>query len=231
MEECIHKARRAFFALGSIRAFHGRLNPLTGRSLFETFVVPTMLYGCETWILSDSHYSTLESLQAEIGKRILGISKYHSNHGVLIGLHWPSIRARILIRKLNFLAKLLDGCDSLSAQVFRALACDDVYNVSLVQQCRSLEQLFGTNHLQLCLGNPSEARSIVNKAKTDILAKDWELTVHQTNSHPSLAIVSATDEIASSWNAIWDEALEYGICGTKLMQHLFFALSKPRFWG
>ena len=74
---------------------------------------------------------------------------------------------------------------------------------------------------------PSEARSIVNKAKTDILAKEWEHTVHQTNSHPSLAIVSATDEIASSWNAIWDEALEYGIRGTKLMQHLFFALSKP----
>ena len=49
VEECIHKARCAFFALGSIGAFHGRLNPLTGRSLFET---PTMLYECETWILS-----------------------------------------------------------------------------------------------------------------------------------------------------------------------------------
>ena len=57
---------------------------------------------------------------------------------------------------------------------------DDVYNVSLVQQCCSLEQLFGTNHLQLCLGNPSEAPSIVNKAKTDILAKDWEHTVTLT---------------------------------------------------
>ena len=48
VDECIHKARRAFFALGSIGAFHGRLNPLTCRSLFETFVVPTMLYECET---------------------------------------------------------------------------------------------------------------------------------------------------------------------------------------
>ena len=26
VEECVHKARRAFFALGSIGAFHGRLN-------------------------------------------------------------------------------------------------------------------------------------------------------------------------------------------------------------
>jgi len=111
---CIHKARRAFFALGSTGAFHGILNPLTGHSLFKTFVVLTMLYGCETWILSDSYYSTLESLQAEIGKRILGISKYHSNLGVRIGFHWLSIRARILVRKLNFLPKLLNGCDILS---------------------------------------------------------------------------------------------------------------------
>ena len=54
VEECIDKARRSFFALGSIVAFHGRLNPLTGRSLFETFVIPTLLYGCETWILTES---------------------------------------------------------------------------------------------------------------------------------------------------------------------------------
>ena len=76
----------------------------------------------------------------------------------------------------------------------------------------------------------SEACSIIKEAKTDILAKDWERTVRQTNSHPSLTIVSASGEISSTWNAIlWDEALEHGIHGTKLMQHLFNALSKPVF--
>ena len=48
VEERIDKARRFFFALCSIRAFHGILNTLTGRSLFETFVIPTLLYGCDT---------------------------------------------------------------------------------------------------------------------------------------------------------------------------------------
>ena len=65
MEECVHKARRAFFALGAFGAFHSKLNLLTGRSLSETFVVPTMLYGCEIWILSDSHYSILKFFQAK----------------------------------------------------------------------------------------------------------------------------------------------------------------------
>ena len=97
IEECVHKARRTFFALGSIGVFHGQLTPLTGCSLFETFVVPIMLYGYETWILSEPHLQILESFQAEIGKYILGISKHHSNTSTLIGLHWPSAKARILI--------------------------------------------------------------------------------------------------------------------------------------
>jgi len=86
VEECVFKAQRALFALGSIGAFQGRLNPLTGHSLFETFV-PTKLYGCKTWILSESHLSTLESFQAEIGKHILGLPKHHSNLSILTGLH------------------------------------------------------------------------------------------------------------------------------------------------
>ena len=144
--------------------------------------------------------------------------------------HAPvKFRCRILIRKLNFLAKLLDKSDALSAQVFRTLACDDVYKVSLVQQCRSLEQLFGTNYLQQCLSNPSEACLIVREAKVNILEKDWEHTIIQTKSHPSLAIVSATNGIASGWNSVWDEAFEHGVQGTKFMQTLFSALLRPVF--
>ena len=47
--------------------------------------------------------------------------------------------------------------------------------------------------------------------------------------HPPLAVVSATDAITSSWNSIWDEALEYGVRGTRLMQGLYGALAKPTF--
>ena len=87
----IHKARHAFFALGSIGAFHGWLNPLTGRRIFFIFVVPTMLYGCETWILFETHIRMLKSFQTEIWKCI---SKYHSNTSTLIG---PSVKARVYI--------------------------------------------------------------------------------------------------------------------------------------
>ena len=95
----------------------------------------------------------LESFQAEIGKRILAISKYHTNTSTLIGLQGPSVKAtcRILLRKLTFLAKVLERDEGLSSYVFQTLELEDVSRVSLVQQCRSLEQHIGTNYLQLCL--------------------------------------------------------------------------------
>ena len=71
VEENISKARRAFFATGSLGSFHGKLNPLSGRSIFEIFVVPVLLYGCETWILTPTLMTKLEKFQSEIGRRIL----------------------------------------------------------------------------------------------------------------------------------------------------------------
>ena len=64
------------------------------------------------------NYDILESFQAEIGKRILGISKYHTNTSTFIGLHWPTVKSRILLRKLGFLAKLLSSESGISTRCF-----------------------------------------------------------------------------------------------------------------
>ena len=64
IDVAIGKARRAFFA------FQGKLNPLTGKSIYENCVIPVLLYGCENWILTDANIAALESF-GEIGRRIL----------------------------------------------------------------------------------------------------------------------------------------------------------------
>lgn len=71
------------------------------------------------------------------------------------------------------------------------------------------------------LGNPSEACSIINEARTDILAKDWELTVNQTNTHTTLIRTEQQMKLHQV-----GMLYEYGTRGTKLMQHRFSALSK-----
>ena len=98
-----------------------------------------------------------------------------------------------------------------------------------MQQCRSLELHFGTNFLRECLDNPSEVPVVIQVAKADILARDWSRSIIcEAGSHPSLSIVYATDFIAASWKTMWDEALDFGVRGTKLMQVLFSSLSSLR---
>ena len=77
-DEAIKKARLAFFAFEAIGAFQGQLNPISGRRIYETCVIPTLLFGCENWVLTDSMLHQLESFQGEIGCQILKLSRHHS---------------------------------------------------------------------------------------------------------------------------------------------------------
>ena len=78
VEENIAKARRQFFALGASGCFLGHSNPLTSSAMVETCVMPTLLYGAENWSLDLPTLDLLERFQAEIGRRILKLSRYHS---------------------------------------------------------------------------------------------------------------------------------------------------------
>jgi hypothetical protein len=77
----------------------------------------------------------------------------------------------------------------------------------------------------------TDACSMVCDAKEDILSKDWICTLHESRSQPSLVVVWATDGITSSWTSAWDEALEYGVRGTRFMQGLYGSLAKQMFQG
>ena len=91
----IQKARRAFFSLGSLGLFQGKLNPLSAQDLIETCVMPVLLYGLEAWTITDRILTQLESFQCELGKRALRLLVINNNLGVLLALNWPSMQVRI----------------------------------------------------------------------------------------------------------------------------------------
>ena len=64
---------------------------------------------------------TLESFQEEIGRRILKLSRFHSGLAVRVLLQGPSVKTRVLMRKLIFLKQVVSGDDVVSSQVFRTL--------------------------------------------------------------------------------------------------------------
>ena len=84
-------------------------------------------------------------------RSVVELFTFHSSTVVRISLHWPHVANRILIRKLTYLEKFLSSDDDsvASSRIFKSLATDDVYNVSLVQQCRMLEAETNTNILAM----------------------------------------------------------------------------------
>ena len=129
VEQNINKARKQLLALGSTGCFLGYSNPLSAREIVEICVIPTSLYGAENWILDDFSLNLLERLQAELGRRILKLSKHHSILSTIIGLSWLTMKSRILRCKLRPLGKLIsDDRDNIATRTFRMLGSQNVYD-------------------------------------------------------------------------------------------------------
>ena len=128
--------------------------------------------------------NTLESFQHEIGCRILRLPEFYSKSAVRIALHWPSVATCVLIRKLGFLSKLLSMTeDTISHGVFTSLAMENVFGISLVQQCQMLEANLGTCVLASCLSGPDNTWDIVRSNKKHILNSDFKMLLSSANHH------------------------------------------------
>ena len=113
------------FSFSSIGFFQGALNPLPSRSVVETCVMSVLLFGSESRYLNDAALDELERFHCTLDRRILQSPCFHSNthfHSLIqlcVLLYWPSIRVRVLLRKLNYLRKLVgDSKEKLSLDVF-----------------------------------------------------------------------------------------------------------------
>ena len=143
--ENIQKACRAFFHYGSIGVFQGDISPLPSREVIESCVRLVLLYGLENWILTEALLKKLEAFLGELVKRVLKWPKHHSNTVAIATLDVPTMKCRVLVRKLGFLKRVMGrDTDSLSGCVVLAL-CNEVDSICLVRECRELEESFGTH--------------------------------------------------------------------------------------
>ena len=106
----------------------------SSRSLIESCVIPVLMYGSESWTLSNK----LESFQAEVGKRILKFPKSTSNTIPLLTLNWPTMCAHILCNKISYLLRICNDQESiLKSQTFNTVAALDVHllGISSFRMC------------------------------------------------------------------------------------------------
>ena len=174
-----------------------------------------------------SSLDLLEKFQAEIGRRILRLSKYHSRLSVLIGLGWPSMKARVLIIKLGFLCRLLSLLPShvsIATETFKTMASVDIYQISLIQQCLYLDTDLHTKTVPLILNDPDNAKSILKDLKKSVLKADKNLILKDASSHPSVSLASSIN-----WLRIWEDARDNGQFWTKITQQFYKLITTPLF--
>ena len=207
IEERILKARTTFFSHGQLCAYHGKLNPLSSRSIVEICVLPVLLYRSESWILNLTLLSKLESFQS---KRILQLSKHTSNNVPVLALKWPSMCGRILCNKLSFLYCVQNG---------------DVHSISVNKQCKFLDEVLGTNFTEELLSNPHLS---LKDLKRRIISADYLKNLKAAEDHPSQKYVAQIEEM-NVWLKLWDMALDHGTEGTKAVLAILKALCRSVF--
>lgn len=143
--------------------------------------------------------------------------------------HCPSIKTRIVLRKLGFLVNLPDNeRDDLASHVFQSLSVDNVYSISLVEQCRWLLEELGLGwNLHKCLSD-SLTPNTVKDLQTIIYKRDWCLSVNSARKHSSLKYIVCSDQVAANWCSMWNRALDLGKKELD-SQCLFSTLCRPVF--
>ena len=130
------------------------------------------------------------------------------------------MRARILSLKLSFLAHLLDTTyTSLSRAVFRSSLNSDCEEISLIQQCRLLEEPYGTNFTDAVLQGDSSLSSV----KKDLLKKDRQWQDSLISQHDSLKHLESLKDVP--WCKVWDTVLDSGPNAAKYASSVFNILS------
>ena len=201
-----------FFSNGQLGAFQGLLNPLSCRSIVESYILPVLLYGSENWGLNCSLLQALESFQAELGRCVLKLPKFSSNTVPLLVLNWPTMCGRVLCNKLSFLIRVCRAkSTSLSTQVFRSVAVSDVTSRSIVKQCHFLDSILDIQFINEVLNNPV---LFLRDLKKRIIEADRLKIMEKSENPPSLFHIFCIAR-KNKWLKFWDVALECGYDGSK----------------
>ena len=113
-------------------------------SIVQCCVLPILLYGVKNWIMSCESIKKLECFQGKIAKRILQMPQWYSNKVACILLGCNSIHSLCTNRKLRFLHRIKMNEESICYRTYAAMV-DDVEALSLVCECRKLEERYGSD--------------------------------------------------------------------------------------
>ena len=120
-------------------------------------------------------------------KRILQLPKWYSNTAAIVALGWNSLHSVCTIRKLKFLHRVMTNEESICHRAFSAMV-DDVETLSLVRECRELEERYKSNFTSAILSakEPEDGLDIIRNAQNIINKKDQSLLLLKASKYQCL---------------------------------------------
>ena len=101
---------------------------------------------------------------------------------------------------------------------------DDVESLSLVRECRELEERYKSNYTSAILAAGDEdASNIIRNAQRSIRKKDQSLLLHKVSKYPSLHKIAE----CVGWKKLWDDALDHGPSVIKSLKNLVRVITYP----
>ena len=181
--------------------------------------MPT-LYGAENWILDEACLDLLERFQAEIGRRILRLNRYHSSLAVWSLTAFNNFENTDTKARLGLLRLSSSKDVSIATNTFKTIASLNAYNLSLVKQCIFLDSKLRTNCTAQILNNMEDTSSSLKAMKKTIIFTDQNLMLEEANKHASVRLLKSTGfEFGKQQGPYW----------TKISQSFYKLLTKPLF--
>ena len=159
----------------------------------------------------------LECFQGEIAKRILKLPKWYSNTEAIVALGWNSLHSVCTIRKLRFLQRVMTNEESICHRAFSAMV-DDMEALSLVRECRELEERYKSNFTSdiLSANELADGLNIIRNAHKIVNRKEQLLLLQKVSKHQFVHKIAE----CVGWKKLWDHALSHGPSVIKGMKNL-----------
>ena len=177
----LSKGRRTLNAATGLGIKRNGLNMAVCNLIFWNVVVPTTLYGCEVWIITEKDIEKIENFQKQSGKRIQRFNQYSPTHSCIYGLGWMDLNSIICIRKLLFIHTIIRlGEDNMFMKLLknRARTFNDNINICIENEYKS--PIFEILRVSLNLGLYDDVmRMIFGRtvySKPTWKARVWDIT-------------------------------------------------------
>ena len=209
----MEKARKAYFKMKQSIGLNVSCKTL--EKLFDSLILPIMLYGCEVWGLDSAlkqKNDPYESLHVKFIKEILGVHCKTSNDACRSELGRLPLRTKILMSSFNFLEHLTKSKHSLAHDIFRNTQNTNPWTKNIRSSLQNLgfpflAQTLSTGHIKPFLNTirqrifdqfrQDQRSKIINSQKLSFLTSIFNMGerasyVDQLRQRPDRAVIAKT---------------------------------------